>query len=131
MNKRQQEISNFINININNNNINNLLSIYSEELNGYTYIDNIADFSLLRLKGSIRYINYYDHKLRYGGLLIKIYNKKNTNEWICVLKKSNNKKYYVNFKNNYIFYTDSKNNKFRNWAELFIADINNGNYDIN
>ena len=131
MNKRQQEISKFIDNNIINNNINNLLSIYSEELNGYTYIDNIADFSLLRLKGSIRYINYYDNKLRYGGLLIKIYNKKNTNEWICVLKKSNEKKYYVNFKNNYIFYTESKSNKFRNWAELFISDINNGNYDIN
>jgi hypothetical protein len=131
MNKRQQDISNFINDNIINNNINNLLTTYSEELNGYTYIDNIGDFSLLRLKGSIRYINYYDNKLRYGGLLIKIYNKKNTNEWICILKKSNGKKYHVNFKNNYIFYTESKSNKFRNWAELFIADINKGNYDIN
>jgi hypothetical protein len=131
MNKRQQEISNFINININNNNINNLLSIYNDELNGYTYIDNIYDFSLLRLKGSIRYINQYDEKLRYGGLLIKIYNKKNTNEWICVLKKSNGKKYYVNYKNNYIFYLESKNNNFRNWAELFISDINKGKYEIN
>ena len=131
MNKRQQEISNFINININNNNINNLLSIYNDELNGYTYIDNIYDFSLLRLKGSIRYINQYDEKLRYGGLLIKIYNKKNTTEWICVLKKSNGKKYYVNYKNNYIFYLESKNNNFRNWAELFISDINKGKYEIN
>jgi hypothetical protein len=131
MNKRQQDISNFINININNNNINNLLSTYNDELNGYTYIDNIYDFSLLKLKGSIRYINHYDEKLRYGGLLIKIYNKKNTNEWICVLKKSNGKKYYVNYKNNYIFYLDSKNNKFRNWAELFISDINKGKYEIN
>ena len=34
MNKRQQDISNFINDNIINNNINNLLTTYSEELNG-------------------------------------------------------------------------------------------------
>jgi len=102
---RKKQIDYFVNNNIINYNLQNILELYKEELKDYKYIDNVKDFSELNLKGSIRYINIYDHKIRYGGLLIKIYN------------------------NNYIFYLDCKNNLIRNWADLFISNYNNGLYN--
>lgn len=123
---RKQQIDYFVNNNIINYNLQNILNIYKEELKDYKYIDNVKDFSELNLKGSLRYVNIYDHKLRFGGMLIKIYNK--NNNWYAVIKQYN-KHYYVNYKNNYIFYLDCKQNLIRNWANLFITNYNNGLYN--
>lgn len=127
LNKRKEEINNFIDNNIINYNLKNILEIYKEELKNYKYIDNIISFSLLKMKGSIRYINIYDKELRFGGLLIKIYNK--NNNWYAIIKNGNNKKYHINYKNNYIFYLESKENSLRNWADMFISNLNNGLYN--
>jgi len=129
MNKRLNEIDKIINELIPNNYINNIIDKYNIELNNYKYIDNIIDFSLLPLRGSIRYINKYDLKLRYGGLLIKLYNK--NNKWYALLKKNNNKRYNILFDNNYIFYRDTNSNKLINWGKCFISDIESGKYIIN
>jgi len=129
MNNRLDEINKIINELIPNNYINNIIDKYNIELDNYKYIDNIIEFSLLPLRGSIRYINKYDLKLRYGGLLIKLYEKKNT--WYAIIKKNNNKKYNILFNNNYIFYRDTNSNKLINWGKCFISDIELGKYIIN
>ncbi len=109
---------------IKNDYINELIEEYREELNDYDYIDTVDKFSLLRLRGSIKYINKYDKKLRNGGLLIKIYQKES--KWYCIIKKME-KKYYVSFDANYFFYLDNKDNLMRNWAESFINDYDKNN----
>ena len=97
--------------------IHELIDQYQDKLIDYDYIETVEQFSLLRLKGSLKYINKYDKQLRNGGLLIKIY--KRENKWYCVIKKLD-KKYYVSFDANYIFYLENKDNLIRNWAESFI-----------
>ena len=109
------------------NNINKLINKYSNELVGYKYIEHLDEFTTLKLKGNIRYINKYDEVLKMGGHLIKIINN---NGWYALLLQPN-KKYYVSFSSNYIFYQVSKEEQFRKWAECFITDIDKGLYDAN
>lgn len=109
------------------NNINKLMNKYSNELVGYKYIEHLDEFTTLKLKGNIRYINKYDEVLKMGGHLIKIINN---NGWYALLLQPN-KKYYVSFSSNYIFYQVSKEEQFRKWAECFITDIDKGLYDAN
>ena len=108
--------------------INVLINKYN--LEKYTYIDDIRVFSLLSLKGSMKYINKYSNELRNGGLLIKIYNK--NNNWYGIIKKISGQYYHVSFKNNYIFYLEhrTKEQKLRHTLELFMSDIDKGKYNI-
>lgn len=108
--------------------INVLIEKY--DLKKYKYIDNVISFSLLPLRGSMRYINRYTHELKIGGLLVKIYKK--DNNWYGVIKKGNEKRYHVSFKSNYIFYLEykSKNDKLKQTLELFMSDVNSGKYNI-
>lgn len=106
-----------------------LLDTYHDELQGYDRIDNLDNFIRLELKGSIRYINKYDKKLKFGGLLAKIY-RKDDNTWHCVLIKPTGKKYYVSFNNNYIFYSKSREEKMNDWANIFVSNIDKGLYEI-
>ncbi len=52
-----------------NDSINQLIQKYSNELTDYKYIDNLSDFSLLPLKGCIRYINKYSKELRFVRII--------------------------------------------------------------
>lgn len=128
MNERLLEIDNDINNLITDNYINILINKYKVELDNYIYINNVIAFSLLLPKGSIKYINKYNLDLRYGGLLIKIYNK--NNKWYGIVKKYNNKRYNVSFENNYIFYNESKSNLINSWGKYFLNDIESGKYII-
>ena len=128
MNKRLLEIENDINKLMPHNYIDVLINKYKVELEDYIYIKNVIDFSLLLPKGSIKYINKYDLELRYGGLLIKIYNK--NNKWYCIVKKYNNKRYNVSFENNYIFYSESKSNVINSWGKYFLNEVESGKYTI-
>ena len=132
LNDRLKEIDQLVDELIPNDYINQLIKKYSDDLEYYSYIDSIAEFSTLKLKGSMKYINKYDKKLRYGGLLIKIYQK--SGKWYGVIKKANENKNYVSFDSNYIFYCENigeiRNKNFRNGLEYFISDINNGEYDL-
>jgi hypothetical protein len=103
--------------------INDLIKKYSLELEDYKYINSVELFSILRIKGSIKYINKYDKKLRSGGLLIKIYQKDN-DKWYAILKQFSGKSYTVSFDANYIFYYEhlSKSDKIRNLLDYFIAE---------
>ena len=65
MNNRLNEIDNMIKELMPNNYINKIINKYKTELDNYKYIDNIIDFSLLPLKGSIRYINKYMYSIFY------------------------------------------------------------------
>ena len=107
--------------------INVLIAKYN--LYEYKYIDNIVLFSLLPLRGSMKYINRYTHEIRNGGLLIKIYMK--NNKYYGIIKK-NDKKYHISFNNNYIFYKEytSRNSKIRNVLESIIDNVNKNKYNI-
>lgn len=126
MNDRLKEIDSIVDQLVPNDNINILIKKYKDDLKDYDYIDSVEKFSVLRLRGSMKYINRYDKKLRTGGLLIKIFQK--DNKWIGIIKKYN-KKYYISFDSNYIFYVDTKQQLVRDWAECFIADYDKGLYD--
>ena len=114
---------------INDDYIDTLIKEYN--LEKYTYIDDLRVFSLLPLRGSIKYINKYTNELRNGGLLIKIY-KKNDNKWFGIVKKLSGKKFHFTFDKNYIFYIEhqSKTQKLRESLDIFMNDVNNGKYEI-
>ena len=91
------------------------------KLQEYKYIETLEEFSLLSLRGSMKYINKFTHELKTGGLLTKIY-KKNNNKWFAIIKKPNNKTYTISFNSNHIFYLDCKtrNSKIRTILESFL-----------
>ena len=126
---RLKENNNIVDELIPNNKTTEIFDKYKFELQDYKYINNVIDFSLLRLRGSLRYIKKYSKELRYGGLLIKIYQK--NDDWYGIIKKVDNKKYHISFKNNFIFYYENKDDKFKDWAQCFITQVENGTYEIN
>lgn len=128
MQNRLNDINNFVDDYLKSDYIDVLIKKYKSDLVDYIYIDNLDKFSVLPLRGSLKYINKYDHKLRNGGLLIKIYKKQD--KWYGIIKKFD-KKYYISFDSNYIFYLENKNDMLRTWAECFINDVDKGKYDIN
>ena len=99
------------------------------ELKDYKYIESVEMFSILKLKGSMKYVNKYDKKLRSGGLLIKIYKKQSDQNWYAIILKEN-KKYYVSYNSNYIFYIENKNDLLVDWASCFLSDYEKGLYEI-
>jgi hypothetical protein len=125
MNKRLKEIDDIINKLSPNDAINDLIKKY--ELYDYKNIETVEDFSVLPLTGSLRYINKYTQELRYGGLLIKIYEK--NDKWYGIIKKMSGKKYHISFNSNYIFYIEPKKNLLREWATKFITDYETGKYN--
>ena len=125
--KRLYDINNIINNLQIKNPIQNIISEYKDELEGFTYIDSVERFSLLKLGNLIRYVNKYTKELRFGGIVIKIY-EKTLNNWYAIVKKHDNTKYNISFNNNYIFYKN--NDKMKEWAECFITELENGNYEI-
>ena len=110
--------------------INKLYEKYKIELDDYKYIESVEEFSVLLLKGQIKYINKYDGNLRHGGLLVKIYKNNIKNSYYCVLKQISGKTYNVSFKNNHMFYCDNKDNKLKDFLKNFISDIDNNKYNI-
>jgi hypothetical protein len=132
LNDRLKEIDQLVDELIPNNYINQLIKKYSDDLEYYSYIETVAEFSILKLKGSMKYINKYDKKLRYGGLLIKIYQK--SGKWYGIIKKTNENINYISFDSNYIFYCENigeiRNKNFRNELEYFISDVNKGEYNL-
>jgi len=128
LNQRQKYIDDFVDKNIINDPINELIKKYKHELQDYEYIDSEGLFSTLTLKGSMKYINRYDKQLRTGGLLIKIYQK--DSKWYAIIKSPIGKKFYVSFNANYIFYVESKPSLIRSWANVFVSEIDKGTYDI-
>jgi hypothetical protein len=132
INERQNEINQLVDELIPNDYINKLINKYSSELENYTYIETVELFSILKLKGSMKYINKYDKKLRNGGLLIKIYQK--NNKWYGIIKKNEKDKYYISFNSNYIFYCENigeiNSKKFNDELKFFITDVDNDKFDI-
>lgn len=129
LNDRLKEIDEFVDNAKPHDYINILINQNSSELKGYTYIDSVGLFSTLKLKGSMKYINKVDKKIRYGGLVVKIYKRESNQKWYAIIKKLN-KKYYVSFDSNYIFYMETKEDLLRSWADCFISDCDKGVYDF-
>ena len=59
---------------------------------------------------------------------IKIY--QDNNDWIGLVLKPNKRKYRVSFNKNFIFYCESRESSFNECLNLFIKDVENGNYDL-
>ena len=95
----------------------------------YDQINLLEEFSLLTLRGSMRYVNKYDKKLRTGGLLVKIYKNEQNKKWYGVILKSK-KMYYVSFDSNYIFYMASQDELLSESLKCFISDCDKGLYEI-
>lgn len=130
MNKRLIEISkqvdNFINLS-EQNIISNFINKYPELIE-YKFIKSNHDFINLKLKGSIKYINKIDNNLRYGGMLIKTFNK--NNKYYAIIKNFHSKTYKISFDNNYIFYLESRNDLMTDWMKCFISDVDAGKYNL-
>ena len=127
---RIKEIEKFVDNN-KKDHFNIILKQYENELKYHKFIKTVEEFSLLTLKGSMKYINKYDKKLRYGGLLIKIY--KRNEDWYAIIKQTE-KKYYVSFKSNYIFYCPNigeiHDKELKDSLKYFISEVEEGKYNI-
>ena len=109
--------------------INEIIKEFKSDLTHFKYIETVEEFSILTLRGSMRYINKYDKKLRTGGLLVKIYKNEQNKKWYGVIMKSK-KMYYVSFDSNYIFYMASQDELLSESLKCFISDFDKGLYEI-
>ena len=109
--------------------INEIIKKFKSDLKHFKYIETVEEFSLLTLRGSMRYINKYDKKLRTGGLLVKIYKNEQNKKWYGVIMKSK-KMYYISFESNYIFYMASQDDLMTESLKCFISDCDKGLYEI-
>ena len=126
---RLKEIDEYVdNIKLNNY-INEIIKQFKSDLTHYKYIETVEEFSLLTLRGSMRYINKFDKKIRTGGLLVKIYKNEQNKKWYGVIMKSK-KMYYISFESNYIFYMASQDELLTESLKCFISDCDKGLYDI-
>jgi cyclopropane fatty-acyl-phospholipid synthase-like methyltransferase len=96
-------------------------------LKDFDYIDTIEKFSILPYKGTMKYINKTDKKLRSGGLLVKIYQR--DNKWYAKIKQYD-KFYDISYNSNYIFYLKNKDGLLRDWADLFVTELDKGSYEV-
>jgi len=126
---RLKEIDEFVDNVKSNDYINEITKPYKDELKYYKYIDTVEEFSVLNLKGSIKYINKFDKKLRTGGLLVKIYQDTQSKKWIGIIKKST-KKYYISYDSNYIFYMGTQDARLNDSLQCFISDFEKGLYEL-
>ena len=126
-NSRLEEIDKIVDSLLPNNNLDKILKKYESDLTDFEYIDTVEKFSLLTLKGNMKYINKYDKKLRSGGVLAKIFQE--NNKWYAYIRQGE-KLYKISFNSNYIFYVAHKEDLIRNFADLFITDYENGKYEI-
>jgi hypothetical protein len=102
-----------------------LLNKYSNELKYFKLVNTLNEFINLELKGTIRYINKYDKKLRNGGLVVKIIQKENN--WYAMIKKPDGIFNYVSYNLNYIFYCynigEIYDREFKEQLSIFIKCI--------
>lgn len=126
-NERLKEISDIVDILLPRNDLNDMIRKYEADLKDFDYIDTIEKFSVLPYKGIMRYINKTDKKLRSGGLLVKIYQK--DNKWYAKIKQYD-KFYDISYNSNYIFYLKNKDGLLRDWADLFVTELDKGSYEV-
>jgi cyclopropane fatty-acyl-phospholipid synthase-like methyltransferase len=126
-NDRLKEINDIVDILLPKNNLNDMIKKYETDLQDFDYIDTVEKFSILSLKGTMRYINKTDKKLRTGGLLVKIYQK--NNKWYAKIKQYD-KFYDISYNSNYIFYVNNKSNLIRQWADLFVTELDKDGYEV-
>ena len=126
-NERLKEISDIVDILLPKNDLNDMIRKYEVDLKDFDYIDTVENFSILSLKVTMRYINKTDKKLRSGGLLVKIYMQ--DNKWYAKIKQYD-KFYDISYNSNYIFYLNNKSNLLRQWADIFVTELDKGSYEV-
>ena len=76
---------------------------FKDELEDYAFVKDVETLYQLKTGGYIRYINL-NNKLKWGGILIKVYPDKKRDRNLMVLLSQNSKRFVVSFEKNYIFY---------------------------
>ena len=76
---------------------------FKDELEDYAFVKDVETLYQLKIGGYIRYINL-NNKLKWGGILIKVYPDKKRDRNLMVLLSQNDKRFVVSFEKNYIFY---------------------------
>ena len=104
-----------------NNKVSNLLIKYQKDLEEYSWIDTVEQFSVLRLAHSVKFINKKNGYI-YQGLLVKILEEKGI--WFALIKDINGKIHRINYNDVYFFYGLNRNERIRKYMDLFIK-----NYD--
>ena len=75
---------------------------FKDELEDYAFVKDVETLYQLKIGGYIRYINL-NNKLKWGGILIKVYPDKKRDRNLMVLLSQNDKRFVVSFEKNYIF----------------------------
>lgn len=96
---------------------------YSKELEDYQYVNSKDELFNLKSGGYIRYVDY-NGKLKFGGILLKVFNSENDNEiykrTLILVQNSSGKKWTLSWEKNHVFYK-IQTKKGDNLRNLFIS----------
>lgn len=95
---------------------------YPDLLKDYTLIKNKKKLKLCKNGGYIRYVNK-NGLIRYGGLLLKVFEPPNSDITMLLLQNKNNNKWSITWDRNTIFYKEQVK-KGDNLRNLFISLLN-------
>ena len=95
---------------------------YPDLLNNYQLITDKNSLKNCKNAGCIRYVNSKG-EIRYGGILLKIYNPPDSDVTFLLLKNTNNHKWNISWERNIIFYKDQVK-KGDNLRNLFVTLLN-------
>jgi hypothetical protein len=91
-------------------------------LNNYELVKNKNKLKNCKNGGYIRYVNK-DGKLRYGGMLLKVFKPPDSDITMLLLQNKNNNKWSITWERNIIFYKKQVK-KGDNLRNLFISLLN-------
>ena len=100
---------------------------FKGELEDYAFVKDVETLYQLKIGGYIRYINL-NNKLKWGGILIKMYPDKNRDRNLMVLLSQNSKRFVVSFEKNYIFYKNHTTYADKT-RKLFISFLDKYKYE--
>ena len=94
---------------------------FKKELEGYEFIHS-QTISDLKIGHLVRYVNL-QNELKWGGILVKIFDIDKPTECILKLRNKDGKFWDIKFVNFYIFFK-YRNSKTENFQKLFLSMIN-------
>lgn len=114
-------IDNLIDNNVDQTHVIYLKNKFKKELEGYEFIHS-QTISDLKIGHLVRYVNL-ENELKWGGILVKIFDIDKPTECILKLRNKDGKFWDIKFVNFYIFFK-YRNSKTENFQKLFLSMIN-------
>ena len=102
-----------------------LLIKYNKELENYKFVKDKSSLKKCKMGGCIRYVNP-KNEIRYGGILLKIYQPPDKDVTMLLLQNTNMQKWSITWERNIIFYKEQVK-KGDNLRNIFISLLNNDN----